>query len=530
MMYKVLVSDKLSEGGLKVFKANKSLQLDYQPGLPPDKLKKIIGNYHALVIRSGTKVTKEVLAAAKNLRVVGRAGVGVDNVDLQEATKRGVVVMNTPDGNTISTAEHTISMILSLSRNIPQASASLKGGKWERGKFMGTELYGKTVGIVGLGRIGIQVAKRLLSFGMKILAYDPYIDPERAEQLKIKLVKLSDLYKGSDYITVHTPKTNKTSHLISKKEIAMMRKGVRIINCARGGIVDEVALLQGLKSGKVAGAALDVYEKEPPIGNPLVALANVVAVPHLGASTTEAQVNVAVVVAEQVVDALLKDTVRNAVNVPTVSLEELKVLEPFFKLAEGMGSTLAQLIDGGINRIRVEYSGEELEGTNTKAVTVALLKGVLEQVLPERVNYVNAEYLARERGIEVIAGTSQKTKDYQNMVYVKVRSAKDSRTMAGTVLGGDKLRIINIDGYDTDVNPSKRMLIFYHSDKPGIIGKMGTILGKRGVNIASMNVGRKKVGGQAIAVMNIDNSAKEDTLDELRKLSQIVELKQIRIG
>jgi len=530
MQYRVLVSDKLSEGGLKVLRGNKSIKLDYLPGLPPEKLKKTIGNYHALVIRSGTKVTKEVLAAGKELRVVGRAGVGVDNVDLVEATKRGVVVMNTPDGNTISTAEHTISMILSLSRNIPQASASLKGGKWERGKFMGTELYSKTVGIIGLGRIGIQVAQRLLSFGMKIIAYDPYIEPARAAEMKIKLVKLSDLYKNADYITVHTPKTNKTKHLISKKEIAVMRKGVRIINCARGGIVDEAALLQGIKKGIVAGAALDVFEKEPPLTNPLVALDNVIAVPHLGASTTEAQANVAVVVAEQVVDALVKDTVRNAVNVPAVSIEELKVLEPFFKLAEGMGTTLAQLIDGNITRVRVEYSGEELQDANTKAVTVAMLKGILEHASPERVNYVNAEFLAKERGIEVVEGTSQKTKDYPNMVYVKVRAKKDDRSMAGTVLGGDKLRIVQVGGYDTDVTPSKLMLIFHHSDEPGIIGKMGTILGKHRVNIASMNLGRKKVGGKAIAIMNIDHPAKEAVLDELRKLPQILELKQVRVG
>ncbi len=530
MTFKVLVSDKLSKEGLKVLQATKGLTADYKPGLSPHELKKAIGSYHALVIRSGTKVTKEVLQAAGDLRVVGRAGVGVDNVDLKEATKRGVVVMNTPDGNTISTAEHTVSMILAMARNIPQAHASLKGGKWERGKFMGTELYSKTVGIVGLGRIGMQVAKRLLSFGMKIIAYDPYIEPEHAAALKIKLVKLTDLFKNADYITVHTPKTNKTKHLISGKEIAMMKKGVRIINCARGGIIDEAALYRGLKSGKVAGAALDVYEKEPPLDSPLLKLDNVVVVPHLGASTAEAQENVAVVVAGQVIDALLKDTVRNAVNVPAVSLEDLKVLEPYFRLAEAMGSIIAQLIDGNINRLRVEYSGEQLPGTNTKAVTVALLKGVLEHATPERVNYVNAEYLARERGIEVIESTGAGSKDYQNMVYVKVRSPKDSRTISGTVLGGDKIRIIQLNGYETDVAPSKLMLIFNHLDKPGTVGKIGTILGAAKVNIASMNLGRKQSGGKAIAIMNIDNPAKEKTLEELRKLPQIAELKQVRIG
>ncbi len=527
-MIKILVSDALSEEGLKVFKESKELTVDVKTDLKPDALKEIIKDYDALVVRSATKVTKDVIEAAKKLKVIGRAGVGLDNVDLEAATQKGIIVMNTPAGNTISTAEHTFSMILALSRNIPQANASTKKGEWKRSKFMGVELYGKTLGIVGFGRIGSEVAKRALSFGMKILAYDPFLSAEVAESIGVEIAELKKVLQEADYITVHTPLTDETRHMISDKEFALMKKGVRVINCARGGIIDEVALVSAIKEQKVSGAAMDVFESEPlSAENELLKLDNVIITPHLGASTEEAQVNVAIEVAEIVRDALLGRGIRNAANYPCLEAEVCKILNPYINLGEKLGMFAAQLVEGRFQELVINYSGE-ITKYDLSPVTMALAKGVLEPILKETVNFVNAVSLLKERGIKLRESKSAQEGEFVNLIQLEIKTDKEVKKVFGTLSSNKQPRIVKIDDYYLELYPIGEMVFIRNWDKPGLIGSLGTLMGKNGINIAAMTFGRDQLGGKAISILNVDSQVSSEIQDKIRELENILTVKVIR--
>ena len=528
-MIKILVSDPLSDEGLKILKENKEFQVDVRTELKPDALKEIIKNYDALIVRSATKVTKDIIAAAANLKVIGRAGVGLDNVDLEAATQKGVIVMNTPTGNTISTAEHTMSMILALSRNIAQANASMKKGEWKRSKFMGVELYTKTLGIVGLGRIGSELAKRALSFGMKVLAYDPFLSRQVAEGMGVEVVELKELFARSDYITVHTPMTEETTHMISDAQFALMKKGVRIINCARGGIIDEQALIKAIKDGKVIGAAIDVFEKEPVSpDSELLKLDNVIATPHLGASTEEAQVNVAIEVAEIVRDALLGRGIRNAANYPCVEAEVCKLLDPYINLAEKLGIFSGQLLEGRFEELNISYSGAISE-YDLSTLTMALVKGILSPILKETVNFINATSLAKERGIKIKESKSSKEEEFVNLVQLEIKTDKESRCIAGTLSPNKQPRIVKIDGYYVEISPLGELVVIQNWDRPGIIGNLGTIFGKHNINIAAMNFGREKAAGKAITVLSVDSQVTPEILESIKNTENILAVKVIKI-
>ncbi len=529
MPYKVLISDSLSKEAVEILTKEKEFSVDVSTKLTPDELKVVIKNYDALVVRSSTKVTREVIEAADKLKIIGRAGVGLDNVDVDAASKKGVVVVNTPAGNTISTAEQAFTLMLALSRNIPQADASMKRGEWERKKFMGHELYGKTLGIVGLGRIGTEVAKRGLSFGMKILAYDPYLSMEKAKELGIEPVDLPTLYKNADYITVHTPLTDDTKHMISDRQIAMMKKDVRLINCARGGIIDEAALARAIEAGKVAGAALDVFEQEPPAkDNPLLKLDKMVLTPHLGASTEEAQTNVAVEVANTVRDALLTGCIRNAVNVPCVEAETWKAIEPYLKLAEKMGSIQAQLVEGHIKLVKIRYVGDVIKFDLTP-FTLSIIKGMLTPILQDTVNFVNSMVIAKERGIRITETKVDQIQDFANLIIVEVETDKMKKTLAGTLFTKVDPRIVRIDDSYVDAVPEGYMLFIENKDVPGIIGQIGTMLGKNNINIAGMSFGREAKGGKAVSVLNIDSDIPRDVLEEIRKAPNIFGAKLVKL-
>jgi len=529
-MKKILVSDSLSEEGLKILKEVKEFQVDVKTDLKPEQLKEIIKDYDALIVRSATKVTKDIIGAATNLKVVGRAGVGLDNVDLDAATQKGIIVMNTPAGNTISTAEHTVSMILSLSRNIPQANASTKKGEWKRSKFMGVELYNKILGIVGFGRIGSEVAKRAFSFGMKILAYDPFLSKEVAENIGVEVVELKDLFTRSDYITVHTPLTEETKHLISKEQFAIMKKGVRVVNCARGGIIDEVALAEAIKEGKVAGAAIDVFEKEPVAPeSELLKLENVVVTPHLGASTEEAQVNVAIEVAEIVRDALLGKGIRNAANYPCLEAEVCKFLEPYISLSEKLGSFCGQLAEGRFQELNISYGGE-ITQYDLAPLTMALVKGALFPILQETVNFINATSMARERGIRIKESKLSREQEFVTLVELELKTDKETIKLAGTLSANKKPRIVKIQDYYVEACPEGEMLVIHNLDVPGIIGSLGTLLGKHNINIAAMSFGRRdKPGGKAISLLNIDTPLSPEILQQIKQIKDILGAKEIRV-
>lgn len=525
---KILVTDPIAEEGLEILKSKKRCEVSIKTKLSPEELVSLIGDYEALIIRSDTKVTKEVIEAGKRLKVIGRAGEGVDNIDLEAATKRGIIVMNTPGVNTISAAEHAISLLLSLSRNIPQANTSLKGGKWERGKFQGVEVYNKLLGIIGLGKVGRHVGKRAQGLGMKIIAYDPHISEEPLRKEGIELVDLKELFSRSDYITIHTPLSKETEHLIGEKEFHLMKEGVRIINCARGGIIDEPALYKAIKSGKVAGAALDVFEKEPPLSSPLLSLKEVIATPHLGASTQEAQEKVAKEIAGQVIDALSGKIVRNAVNIPSIDGDILEKVQPYLSLVEGIGRLLGQVSPGRIQKIEASYSGEVLD-YNLAPITISLLKGLLDAILHEPVNFVNALVIAKERGIEVIESKTSERGDFSNLITVLARTDQGEKLIAGTLLSKNEPRIVQIDEFRIDATPSGFMLICSNVDKPGVIGKIGTVLGKHKINIAALQYGRKDFGGQAIVVLNVDNAVPKKVLEELIKVKEITEAKLVKL-
>lgn len=527
-MFKILISDPLAEEGIEILKRVKEFKVDVKLKLPLDELKKIIKDYDALLVRSGTKVTKEVIENADNLKVIGRAGVGLDNVDLEAASKRGIIVMNSPGGNTISTAEHTMSLILALSRNISQADVSTKKGGWERKKFKGVELYGKTLGVIGLGKIGSEVAKRASAFGMKIIAYDPFLSLDKAKELGVESLSLKEVFKRSDYITVHTPMTEETKYIIDKKAIKDMKEGVRIINCARGGIVNENALIEGVKSGRVAGAALDVYEKEPPKDSPLLKCDNVILTPHLGASTEEAQINVAIDIANSTRDALLGCGIKNAVNVPCIDVELYRILQPYVELSEKMGLLIAQIAVGRISKIDIKYSGDIAKYTSSP-LTIAVVKGALTPILQETVNYVNALIVAKERGLKVQESKSTELEEYANLITVEVKTDKGSRSVEGTLFTKTDARIVKIDQFHVDAIPEGYMIVAHNIDAPGIIGKMGTILGNNNINIAAMTFGRERAGGKTLSVLNVDSPVPERVLEEIRRAKNILDAKLIKL-
>ena len=528
-MFKILISDKLEKEGLDILTGEKDFQVDCKFGISASELKSIIKDYDALIVRSGTQVTADILESASKLKVIGRAGVGLDNVDLSAATKKGVVAMNTPAGNTTSTAEHTMSMIMALSRNIPQAVASLRGGKWERAKFTGVELYGKTLGVVGLGRIGTTVAKMAQAFGMVTIGYDPYLSAEVAAKNGIKLVELEEIYKSSDYITVHIPKTDETTNMIGEKQIALMKKSVRLVNCARGGIIDEAALIKALQDKRIAGAALDVYDVEPPdVNSPLFKLDNCVTTPHLGASTSEAQVNVAVEIAQAVKDALSGRGIRNAANFPSLSAEAYKAIEPYLDLADRMGKFSGQLIQGRIKEVKVTYSGS-LVKEKTSAVTMAIAKGLLTPILGETVNTINALNMMKERGINVQEIASSQEGEYVNAIALDITTDKDPFSILGTLSSNKQPRIVKINNVYVETVPSGHMLFINNNDKPGIIGAIGTILSEANINIAGITLGRENQQGVAVSVVNVDSEIPENIISKLRQTKNILFVKTIKV-
>lgn len=522
---KVLVSDNISPKGVEILK-NAGLDVDVKTGLRPEDLKREIGIYDALIVRSATKVTADVIEVAHNLKVVGRAGSGLDNVDKNAATKRGIVLMNTPGGNTITTAEHAVALMLSMARQIPQATASMKQGKWEKKKFRGVELYNKTIGIMGLGNIGAHVARIAQGLGMHVITYDPFLSEEKAKKLGVNVVTFDELIGNADFITIHTPLTKETRGCINRESIAKMRDGVRIINAARGGIVDEASLHEALTSGKVAAAAFDVFEKEPPEGSPLLELDNMITTPHLGASTDEAQENVAVAVAEQIVDYLIQGTIRNAVNIPSVSADLLPGIQPYMNLAERLGSFLAQTFEGGIEEVTIEYRGDVAK-LLPEPIKIAVLKGLLEPILQETVNLVNAPVIARDRGIEVRETTTDDAGEYNSMLVIKVRAGSKESVVSGVLHGKKDPRIITIDSHVIEVVPGGHMLFLTNNDRPGVIGDIGTLLGRNNINIARMQFGRENEGGIAISVVSIDSPASKDILREIKKLPNVLTVKQL---
>ncbi|MEK7735476.1 MAG: phosphoglycerate dehydrogenase [Nitrospirota bacterium] len=525
---KVLVSDKISDKGVEILK-KAGLDVDVKTGMKPDELKACIGEYHGLVIRSATKATAEIIEAAKNLKVIGRAGSGLDNVDKAAASKKGIVVMNTPGGNTITTAEHTIALLFSLARLVPQATASMKAGQWEKKKFMGVELFNKTLGIIGLGSIGNQVAKKAQGLEMVVVAYDPFLSDDRAKALGIEKVSLDELFSRSDFITIHTPLTPETRNLINSETIGKMKNGVRIINCARGGIINEKDMYEALKSGRVAGAALDVFEKEPvEPDNPLLSLENVICTPHLGAATEEAQENVAIAVAEQIADYLVRGTIRNAVNFPSIPADQVARLQPYLNLAEKLGSFAAQVFEGGITGVTIEYMGDVSE-LNTAPVTIAALKGLLTPILEETVNFVNAPFIAKERGIEVKETKTAEAGDYQSMLALRIKAKDKERYFAGTLFSKKDPRIVQVDNFAVEIVPEGIMLFIYNVDKPGVIGNLGAFFGKNNINIARMHFGRESAGGTAISVMSIDSPVTSRQLDEIKKMPNILSVKVLNL-
>jgi D-3-phosphoglycerate dehydrogenase len=523
---KVLISDALSAAAVQIFK-DRGVEVDFQPALgkDKDKLAEIIGNYDGLAIRSATKVTPKILANAKNLKVIGRAGIGVDNVDIPAATAKGIIVMNTPFGNSITTAEHAITLMLALARQIPQADASTQAGKWEKNKFMGVEITGKTLGVIGCGNIGSIAADRALGLKMKVVAFDPYLSPERAFDLGVEKVELDELFKRADFITLHTPLTDKTRNIIDATALNKTKKGVRIVNCARGGLVDEQALRAALDSGHVAGAAFDVFVEEPATSNVLFGHPNVICTPHLGASTSEAQENVALQVAEQMSDYLMSGAISNAINFPSISAEEAPKLKPFVALAEKLGSFAGQLTDTGLSKVQIAFEGAVAQ-MNTRALTSAALAGLLRPMLGD-VNVVSAPVIAKERGMIVEEVTREMAGDYESLITVTVTTEQQTRHVSGTVFADGRPRIVNIKGIRMDAEFGPSMIYITNLDKPGFIGKFSGTLGEAGINIATFHVGREAPGANAVALIEIDGELPEDVLAKVRALPQVQSAKPL---
>ncbi len=525
-MNRVLISDNLGEAGIQMFQAQEGLEVDVKTGLSPQELNAIIGDYHALVIRSATRVTEDLLDAAKNLKVVGRAGIGLDNVDVPAATQNGVVVMNTPEGNAITTAEHSIGMILALSRNIPWGTSSLKAGRWDKKKLQGREIFKKTLGVIGYGKIGAIVADRARGLKMKAIVYDPYITDETIAADGFEPVSLNDLYHRSDYITVHVPKLKKTTGLINKEAFDQMKPGVMIINCARGGIVNEDDLNEALKGGRVAGAALDVFETEPPGECKLFEHDKVICTPHLGASTLEAQTNVAVDVARQIIAYLKKGTIINAVNVPSVSGELLTKLSPYLNLGEKIGILQAQITPGPPTEVALEYNGDfgELDLT---PVSTAVLKGILAPMVKDEVNFVNARLIAKERGIKVKETTGAEAAHYLNLISVEMTTSEDNTTVSGTIFGKNDPRIVKINNFELELAPEGHLTLISSRDKAGAIGSIGTILGSHNINISQMQMGREKKGAHNYIFLRTDRPVPDHLIKELTDLPLVQTVKAL---
>lgn len=526
-MPKVLVSDRLAPQGLEILEHARGLEVDYAPGISPAELLDRIADADGLVIRSGTKVTAEVLARAEKLRVIGRAGIGIDNVDLGEATARGIVVVNTPEGNNVTTAEHAIALLVALARHIPQATASVKVGRWEKNRFIGLELYSRTLGILGLGNIGRIVAQRAQGLGMRVIAYDPHISSELAAKLDVELVDFDELLARADVISVHVPKTKETTGLLGRAAFAKAKPGVLVVNAARGGIVDEAALLEALEEGRVGGAALDVFEQEPPpAGHPLVQHEHVICTPHLGASTEQAQVNVSIAVAEQVRDYLLDGHIRNGVNVPSVSAEVLEQVRPYLELGEKLGRFQGQLCPGAIEEIEIEYAGEVAQ-LRVAPITVAVLKGLLESV-SDRVNMVNAPVIAQERGIKVIESKSSRSEDFASTVATRVRGNVD-RLIVGAVFHGRQGRIVRLDDFMLEAIPEGPTLVIHNHDRPGVVGAVGIALGEAGVNISRMQLGLQRERGEAAMIVNVDSRPSDAVMETLRGLPHMISVQLVEL-
>jgi D-3-phosphoglycerate dehydrogenase len=526
---KVLISDSMSAKAVEIFKSAPGIDVDVITNLKPDELKARIKDYHALVVRSATKADAGLIAAADNLKVIGRAGTGVDNVDVPAATRRGIVVMNTPGGNTVTTAEHAVAMLVALARKIPQATASMKSGKWDKKKYEGTELTGKTLGILGVGNIGSVVASRAQGLRMNVISFDPYISEEQADKLGITLVTLDELYAKSDFLSIHVPLTAETRNLVNAEAIKKMKKGARVINCARGGIVDELALAEAIKAGHIAGAAFDVFSKEPPeADNPLIGLDEVILTPHLGASTYEAQENVALAIANQIVAYLTTGTISNAVNVPSVPAELLGALAPYITLGEKLGRFQGQILKGRVEEITIEYSGDVV-GLDVAPVTIACIKGLLEQIMDQYVNFVNAPHVAKERGIKVVEVKSSRSIDFASSVSIKVSTNEGESLVEGAMFGKNEPRIVRIDRFFLDVVPSGYLLLMHNGDKPGVIGNVGTLLGENNINVARLHLGREAAGKEAVSVWNIDSLPGKGLMDKLVGLPHVISARVVEL-
>jgi D-3-phosphoglycerate dehydrogenase len=525
---RVLVSDPLSEVGIKLFQATPGIEVDVNTGLDRETLKRIIEPYHGLVIRSATKVTADIIDAARNLKVIGRAGIGLDNVDIPAATSKGIVVMNTPEGNTITTAEHTIAMMMALSRNIPQATASLKAGKWEKKQLQGRELFSKTLGIIGAGHIGRIVADRAKGLKMKVIVYDPYIKPDTLKALDLEPVSFDELLQRADYITIHTPKTNETAHMLNKDTMARMKKGAMLINCARGGIVNEDDLYDALQSGHLSGAAMDVFSKEPPGEIKLMSLPSFICTPHLGASTREAQDNVAKDVAEQIVAYLLHGTVSNAVNVPSISAELMSILKPYAMLVEKMGSLQTQIADGGITDVQIHYAGKITE-YELNPLTTAMLKGLLAPILKDDVNYVNAPLVASERGIKVVESKTATSEDFGTLIVLKVRAGERENIVSGTLFGRRMPRILRINDFYLEAIPQGHNLLIYSDDHPGVVGRIGSAFGRHHVNISRMQMAQDKAEQRYMILLAADKPVEDSLMEEIRGLEEVFSVQKIEL-
>jgi D-3-phosphoglycerate dehydrogenase len=524
-MPKVLISDAMDPKAAEIFRAG-GIAVDEIPGLSKEELKAIIADYDGLAIRSATKVTADLLEAATKLKVIGRAGIGVDNVDIAAATARGIVVMNTPFGNSITTAEHAIALMFALARELPQADASTQAGKWEKNRFMGVELTAKTLGLIGCGNIGSIVAERAIGLRMRAIAYDPFLTPERALELGVEKVELDALLARADFITLHTPLTDQTRNILSRENLAKTRKGVRIVNCARGGLIDEAALREGLESGHIAGAALDVFVEEPARANPLFGVPGLVATPHLGASTTEAQVNVAIQVAEQMSEYLTRGGVANALNMPSLSAEEAPRLKPYMALAGQLGSLIGQLEGRRLTGISIEVEGAAAQ-LNQKPITGAVLAGLM-RVWSDSVNMVSAPFLARERGLDVREVRHDREGDYHTLVRVTAFTSEGERSVAGTLFGNQAPRLVDMFGIRVEAELDGAMIYIVNEDMPGFIGRLGTQLGEAGVNIGTFNLGRRAAGGEAMALVSVDSAIAPDLVARLEALAGVKQVAALR--